>query len=71
MCIRDRLLVLAYTFVVSYALYWMTDKIIPMRVSRTSEKIGLDKSQHDEVYGGETGLAEDSMSAADWYRNME
>lgn len=65
------LLVLAYTFVVSYALYWMTDKIIPMRVNRTSEKIGLDKSQHDEVYGGETGLAEDSMSAADWYRNME
>ena len=41
----------AYTFVVSYALYWITNKMIPMRVSARSEAIGLDISQHDEHYG--------------------
>lgn len=65
------IMVFIYTFVMSYILYWITDKIIPMRVSRNNEKIGLDRSQHGEVYGGETGLAEDSMSTSDWYRNME
>lgn len=41
----------AYTFIVSYALYWITNKMIPMRVSARSEAIGLDISQHDEHYG--------------------
>ena len=39
-----------YTFLVSYALYWLTNKMIPMRVSARSEAIGLDISQHDEHY---------------------
>ncbi len=39
-----------YTFAVSYSLYWITDKLIPMRVSTQSEMIGLDISQHDEKY---------------------
>lgn len=65
------LMVFVYTFAMSYALYWITDKIVPMRVSRSSERIGLDRSQHDEIYGGETGIAEDSMSLEDWYRKME
>ncbi len=41
-----------YTFVVTYALYWITNKMIPMRVSEKSEEMGLDLSQHDETYGG-------------------
>ena len=65
------LMVVVYTFLMSYALYWFTDKIIPMRVSGRSEIIGLDKSQHDEEYGGETGLAEDSITLDDWYRRQE
>ena len=40
-----------YTFLVSYALYWLTNKMIPMRVSARSEAIGLDISQHDGHYG--------------------
>lgn len=44
------IIVIAYTFVVSIALYWITNKMIPMRVSLKSEKIGLDVSQHDETY---------------------
>lgn len=56
------ILVCVYTFVVSYALYWITNKMIPMRVSAKSEQIGLDLSQHDEQYGfagtGDRELAE-------------
>lgn len=54
-------IVTVYTFIVTYALYWITNKMIPMRVSEKSERIGLDKSQHDEHYGidsGERELAE-------------
>lgn len=43
--------VIVYSFVVSYGLYWLTNKMIPMRVSEESEEMGLDMSQHDEVYG--------------------
>ena len=65
------LMVFVYTFGMSYLLYWITDKIIPMRVSKNSERIGLDRTQHDEVYGGETGIAEDSITTDDWYRNQD
>ena len=44
-------IVVGYTFVVTYALYWITNKMIPMRVSEKSERIGLDKTQHNEEYG--------------------
>lgn len=30
--------------------YWLVNKMIPMRVSRRSERIGLDVSQHGESY---------------------
>ncbi|MBO4805257.1 MAG: ammonium transporter [Paludibacteraceae bacterium] len=43
-------IVIAYTFVVSFALYWITNLMIPMRVSIKSERMGLDVSQHDESY---------------------
>ncbi|MFI3267382.1 MAG: ammonium transporter [Rikenellaceae bacterium] len=43
-------LVCGYTFIVTYGLYWLTNKMIPMRVSEKSEMMGLDLSQHDEAY---------------------
>ena len=39
-----------FSFGGSLALYWLTDKLIPMRVSPRSEIMGLDLSQHDEQY---------------------
>lgn len=55
-------LVFVYTFVMSYAGYWLIDHFIPMRVSAKSERIGLDISQHAEHYGlahvGEREIAE-------------
>lgn len=41
-------LVLVFTFGGSWLLYWLTDKILPMRVSEEQEAAGLDLSQHDE-----------------------
>lgn len=66
-------IVFVYTFAVSYGLYWLTNKMIPMRVSRHSEEIGLDRSQHDEEYGIETGtgIAEDTPSTEQWFNSME
>ena len=39
-----------YTFGGSYLLYVLTNKLIPMRVSPKSERLGLDITQHDESY---------------------
>lgn len=43
-------IVFVYTFGMSMLLYWVVNKMIPMRVSRESERIGLDVSQHGESY---------------------
>ena len=43
-------IVFAYSFAMSMFLYWIVNKMIPMRVSRESERIGLDVSQHGETY---------------------
>ena len=67
-------IVFVYTFCMSYGLYWLTNKMVHLRVSAKSERIGLDISQHSEEYGGEahTEIAEEtSMSTNDWYQSME
>lgn len=42
-----------YTFGGSYLLYMITNKLIPLRVSPKSERLGLDITQHEESYPGE------------------
>lgn len=44
-------IVFGYTFIVSFALYWLSNKMVHLRVSAKSERIGLDLSQHHEAYG--------------------
>jgi len=44
-------IVASYSLGMSYLLYWVTNKIVPMRVSSHSENVGLDISQHHETYG--------------------
>jgi len=55
-------IVFVYTFVGSYLLYWITDKLVNMRVSPQNEQIGLDRSQHGEVYG----LTNDDQELAEY-----
>ncbi len=40
----------AFAFIGSYALYFITDKIEPMRVTKEEEELGLDITQHGESY---------------------
>ncbi len=39
-----------FTFGGSWLLYMLTDKIIPLRATPNNQKVGLDISQHDEIY---------------------
>jgi Amt family ammonium transporter len=41
-------IVSVFVFVLSYVLLKITDLIMPLRVAEKDEKLGLDKSQHDE-----------------------
>ena len=61
--------VFVYTFAVSYGLYWLTNKIVPMRVSGWNERVGLDSSQHGEEYGSEAAM--ELPSEADWFKGVE
>ena len=61
--------VFVYTFVMSYGLYWLTDKIVPMRVSGWNERVGLDSSQHGEEY--ENAASEALPSESDWFKGVE
>ena len=43
-------IVVTYSFVVSYGIFKLINWIIPMRVSKADEELGLDASQHNEKY---------------------
>jgi Amt family ammonium transporter len=49
-------IVAIFTFGGAFLLYWVTNKLIGMRVTSTEEKVGLDISQHDESYAFEYKL---------------
>lgn len=61
--------VFVYTFAMSWGLYWLTDKIVPMRVSHWNERVGLDASQHGEEY--DNAVAMELPSESDWIRSTE
>lgn len=63
------LMVFVYTFAMSWLLYWITDKLIPMRVSSWNEKVGLDSSQHNEEY--EDAARRELPSNSDWFRGID
>lgn len=44
------IIVFAFVFIGSYALYWITNKIVPLRVSTEQEVSGLDVTQHGETH---------------------
>ncbi|AKF83520.1 ammonia channel protein [Myxococcus fulvus 124B02] len=50
-------LVSVFSFVGSYLLYKLVDRVVPLRVPREHEELGLDLSQHGETMGESTGFA--------------
>lgn len=49
--IKALLIVVVYSFVVSYAIFKFIGLILPLRVTEEEEEVGLDASQHNEKYG--------------------
>ncbi|AGC48014.1 ammonium transporter [Myxococcus stipitatus DSM 14675] len=49
-------LVSTFSFVGSYLLYKLVDRVVPLRVTHAQEEQGLDLSQHDEVVGESPAL---------------
>ena len=49
--VKALLIVVAYSFIVSYGIFKFIDAILPLRVSSEEEEQGLDASQHNEKYG--------------------
>jgi ammonium transporter, Amt family len=46
--LKDLVIVLVFAFGGSYLLFWLVNKIIPLRVTAENEELGLDESQHGE-----------------------
>ena len=45
------LIVVTYSFSVSFVIFKFIATIMPLRVTEEDEELGLDASQHDEKYG--------------------
>jgi Amt family ammonium transporter len=49
--VKALLVVVSYSFIVSWLIFKFINFILPLRVSSEEEEMGLDASQHDEKYG--------------------
>ncbi len=49
--LKAMLIVVTYSFTVSYGIFKFIAFILPLRVSEEEEELGLDATQHDEKYG--------------------
>lgn len=49
--LKAMVIVVAYSFTVSFAIFKLIAFILPLRVSEEEEELGLDATQHDEKYG--------------------
>ncbi len=55
--VKALLIVVTYSFTVSFLIFKFINFILPLRVTVEEEEIGLDASQHDEKYGRTPQLA--------------
>ena len=49
--LKAMLIVVAYSFTVSFLIFKFISIIMPLRVTEEDEELGLDATQHDEKYG--------------------
>lgn len=55
--VKALVIVVCYSFVVSFGIFKFIDLILPLRVTSEEEAIGLDATQHNEKYGRTPQLA--------------
>ncbi|MEO7120131.1 MAG: ammonium transporter [Ginsengibacter sp.] len=63
-------IVVTYSFSVSYGIFKFINWVMPMRVSKAEEEMGLDASQHDEKYLQGTLLVKDRGGLTEKERNL-
>lgn len=51
--LKAMVIVVAYSFTVSFAIFKFISVILPLRVSSEEEELGLDATQHNEEYAGQ------------------
>ena len=49
--LKAMLIVVTYSFTVSFLIFKFIALLLPLRVSEEEEELGLDATQHDEKYG--------------------
>ena len=47
--IKAVLITMVYSFIVSYILFWVVDKLFGLRVGEHEERVGLDLTEHREA----------------------
>ncbi len=62
---KGLVIVITYSFSVSYGIFKFINWVLPMRVSKADEEMGLDASQHDEKYLQGTLLVKNSSLSAE------
>jgi Amt family ammonium transporter len=63
-------IVVAYSFSVSYAIFKFINWVMPMRVSKADEEVGLDASQHNEKYLQGTLLVKNNGTQSEQERGI-
>ncbi|HSQ45012.1 MAG TPA: ammonium transporter, partial [Ginsengibacter sp.] len=63
--------VITYSFTVSYGIFKFINWVMPMRVSKADEEMGLDASQHDEKYLQGTLLLKNSGVAIELEKSIQ
>jgi Amt family ammonium transporter len=69
--LKAMLIAVAYSFSVSFGIFKFINYILPLRVSREEEEIGLDATQHDEEYVQGTLLLRKSANGHEPKRETE
>jgi len=60
--LKGAVIVIAFSFVVSFVIFKFINLIQPIRVSEEEEEMGLDESQHNEKYSQGTLLVEEKVT---------
>jgi Amt family ammonium transporter len=60
--LKGAVIVIAFSFVVSFVIFKFINLIQPIRVSEEEEEMGLDESQHNEKYSQGTLLVEEKVA---------
>ena len=69
--VKALLIVVPYSFIMSYLIFKFINFILPLRVSEEEEAMGLDESQHNEKYTQGTLIVTSEVAGSIYERSVE